>query len=167
MKKKIILLSAFATLFFLGCNIGKTKEVELTGNEIPQNEWSYYGDTINVNGAQPSDKLLNLLNGKDSVAVKLSSKIDAVCQKKGCWMNLVLNDSITMQVRFKDYSFFVPKDAAGKEVCVDGFAFADTISVEDQKHYAEDAGKTKEEIAQIVRPEITISFEARGVAIKK
>ncbi|HEY4797831.1 MAG TPA: DUF4920 domain-containing protein, partial [Bacteroidia bacterium] len=106
------------------------------------------------------------LAGKDSAPLKVEGKISAVCQKKGCWMELDLGNNQTMRVAFKDYKFFVPKDASGKTAIVDGMAHNDTLSIEDQKHYAEDAGKSKEEIAQITKPQPEISFEARGVIIK-
>ena len=42
----------------------------------------------------------------------------------------------------------------------------DTISVERLRHYAEDAGKSSDEIEKIVKPEFKLSFLADGVAIK-
>ena len=41
----------------------------------------------------------------------------------------------------------------------------DTLSIAQLKHYAEDAGKSKDEISKISKPEITISFLADGVVI--
>ncbi len=41
------------------------------------------------------------------------------------------------------------------------------MSVEDQRHYAEDAGKGEDEIAAITEVETTLSFEADGVLVKK
>lgn len=68
-------------------------------------------------------------------------------------------------VRFKDYGFFMPKDLAGQEVIVEGYAFVEEMSVEDQRHYAEDAGKSVEEIAAITKPKRTLSFTSSGVLI--
>ena len=70
-------------------------------------------------------------------------------------------------VRFKDYGFFMPLDAAGKEVIVAGKAFVKEVSVADLKHYAEDAGKSSEEIATITEPAMEFAFEANGVLLKK
>ena len=39
------------------------------------------------------------------------------------------------------------------------------VSVDEQRHYAEDAGKTLEEITQIIEPKKTYSFEADGVLL--
>ena len=95
----------------------------------------------------------------------MKGKIVDVCAKKGCWMTLDMGEE-TVMVRFKDYGFFVPTDASG-EVVINGKAFVNEISVDDLKHYAEDAGKSAEEIAKITEPEITMSFEADGVLLKK
>jgi len=80
-------------------------------------------------------------------------------------MIMKLNDGDDMRVTFKDYKIFVPKDLAGKEVILDGFAYADTTSVEDQRHYAEDAGKSAAEIAKITTPKKQLAFEAKGVVV--
>lgn len=73
----------------------------------------------------------------------------------------------TILVRFKDYGFFVPKNGLEKkETIIEGFPKQDTISVKMLKHYAEDAGKTKEEIDNITSPKYKISFIADGVIIK-
>jgi hypothetical protein len=120
-----------------------------------------------MDGAIASTELAAKMQGQDSLKVKLSGTIKEVCQKKGCWMTMNIGNDKNMQVRFKDYAFFVPKDASGKTVVVEGVAFTDTTSVAELQHYAEDGGKTKEEIAKITEPEINISFEASGLIIKK
>lgn len=126
----------------------------------------YYGDSITQDAAIAADQLLAQMQNKDSLNVKLTGTIEAVCQKKGCWMNMPIGNNQSMRVRFKDYGFFMPKDAAGKTVTIEGLAFRDTTSIAELQHYAEDAGKTKEEIAKITEPEINISFEAHGVILK-
>ncbi|MEW4922794.1 DUF4920 domain-containing protein [Algibacter sp. 2305UL17-15] len=101
----------------------------------------------------------------DSINSKMKAKVIDVCQAKGCWMTLNLNDGKEVMVKFKDYGFFVPMDISGKEVIVNGKAYVKEVSVEEQKHYAQDAGKTPEEIASIAEPKRTYSFEADGVLI--
>jgi hypothetical protein len=125
-----------------------------------------YGDSISEAGSIAANEVVVQLKGKDSVAVKLSGTITDVCQKKGCWMMMDIGNGKTMRVTFKDYAFFVPKDAAGKTAIIDGYAYTDTISIAQLKHYASDANKSKEEIDAITAPEINTSFEARGVILK-
>ncbi len=127
---------------------------------------AYYGDKISPEGAIKAEKIKETLGSNDSLSMKVEGKIVDVCQKKGCWMELALNDGENIRVTFKDYGFFVPKDAGGKTVIIDGYAYNDTTTVAELRHYAEDGGKSKEEIEKINEPEMSVSFEAHGVIIK-
>ena len=80
-------------------------------------------------------------------------------------MTLSTNNNDAMMVRFKDYGFFVPKDIGGKDVIIEGQAYATEVSVEELRHYAEDAGKSKEEIMAITEPEKQYAFLATGVRV--
>ena len=75
----------------------------------------------------------------------------------------------TLFVRFKDYGFFVPKDTTvyGKLAIVQGIASLDTLTVDLQRHYAEDDGKSQEEINAITEPKYEVLFMADGVIIKE
>jgi hypothetical protein len=126
-----------------------------------------FGEKIKLDGAIEGASFLKQIDGKDSLLIKISAPIVNVCQKKGCWMNVDLGEGKQMMVRFKDYGFFVPKDADGKIAVMDGVAFREVLSVDMLRHYAEDAGKTKEEIEKITEPETRLSFEASGVLIYK
>lgn len=96
---------------------------------------------------------------------KFKATVVDVCKMKGCWMNLDLNNNKQVMVRFKNYGFFVPKDIEGKDVIVEGKAFIDVLTVDELKHYAFDAGKSKEEIGKIKEKKRIYSFEATGVVI--
>ena len=81
-------------------------------------------------------------------------------------MKLPLTAEKEVMVRFKDYGFFMPLDSQGKEVVLEGKAFVQTTSVAELRHYAKDAGKSKEEIAAITTSKKEFSFEANGVLLK-
>lgn len=130
-----------------------------------ENPEGHFGQIIEAEGAKTMEEFAGLMDGNDSVNVKLLAVAADVCQKKGCWMKVKTADGEEMRVRFKDYGFFVPKDLTGKQIVFEGVAFRDTTSVEDLKHYAEDGGKSEEEIAAITEPEINTSFIADGVVI--
>lgn len=70
-----------------------------------------------------------------------------------------------MRVTFKDYGFFVPKDLQGERVVMEGVLKRAITSVEELRHYAEDAGKSNEEIQAIQQSDTTYAFEAVGVLI--
>jgi hypothetical protein len=101
------------------------------------------------------------------IQTQISGTILKTCPKKGCWMTMATQTD-TVFVRFRDYGFFVPTEGAeGKTAFIQGDLFVDTISVRMLQHYAKDAGKSKEEIAEITEPELGLSFTADGVIIKK
>jgi glycerol kinase len=125
----------------------------------------YYGEKIKANGAISTSEFVKQIEGKDSLTVKMKVKINEACKKKGCWMNVDLGDGKSMMVRFKDYGFFVPKDSDGFDAIIEGEAFREEVSVDMLRHFAEDAGKSKEEIAAITKSEVNLSFEAKGVII--
>jgi len=97
----------------------------------------------------------------------IKGTVSEVCQKKGCWMKLEKENGESMRVTFKDYALFMPKDIAGKNVVIRGKAYKDTITVDALKHYAEDAGKTQDQIEAITEEEIALAFEADGVLIEE
>lgn len=133
------------------------------------NELNTFGEWVDESNLESSQDMMDLYNGLTSgetLRAKFTGKVKEVCQAKGCWMKLELTDGNEAMVRFKDYAFFMPKDIAGKHVTVDGIAFAEEMSIEDQKHYAKDGGATKEQLEKITMPKKTYSFEASGVLIK-
>ncbi|SEA68762.1 DUF4920 domain-containing protein [Psychroflexus halocasei] len=102
----------------------------------------------------------------DTLSIQYEAEINSVCQKKGCWVRLKLDDQDESFIKFKDYAFFLPKDAEGRKAVVQGKAYVKEVSVDDLKHFAEDAGKTEEEIAKISEPELTYAFMADGVKLE-
>jgi hypothetical protein len=125
-----------------------------------------YGEEITEEGAVSVDEMLVMLEGKDSLNVKVMTTIEEVCQKKGCWMDVELANGETMQVNFKDYGFFVPMDCAGKTAIMEGVVKHETLSVEWLKHKASDAGASEDEIAAITEPQEKYQFTASGVILK-
>ncbi len=124
-----------------------------------------FGAKVTKEGAKPASELSSMMKGKKEVKVKLTGKILEVCQKKGCWMKLDLGNGQTMRITFKDYAFFIPKNAAGKTVVIEGVASWQETSVEELKHYAKDAGKSQAEIDAIKEAKRELVFEADGVLI--
>ncbi|HEV8283869.1 MAG TPA: DUF4920 domain-containing protein [Chitinophagaceae bacterium] len=96
---------------------------------------------------------------------KITGKVAEVCQAEGCWIRLQKTDGSTLLVRSKNHAFVMPKDIVGKTVVVDGEATVKEISEAMRKHYAEDAGKSKEEIEKIKGDTKEIIFMAKGVKV--
>ena len=163
----VVMLLSFA---IVACNSAK-KDIKKENKIVKNTTYSSFGATISALDYLSSNDALsnyNALKLGDTINLKFNANIKEVCSKKGCWMTLPAgNDDETIMVRFKDYGFFMPLDAAGKEVIVAGKAFVNEVSVADLKHYAEDAGKSSEEIASITEPAMEFAFEANGVLLKK
>ena len=99
--------------------------------------------------------------------IKIEGEILSSCPMKGCWMK-IKSEEDTILVRFKDYGFFVPKNGiAGDKTIINGKLSIDTLRVELLRHYAEDAGKSLDEINKIKDPEVSMTFLADGVLIRK
>lgn len=150
MKKYGIMLFAFAML-------AACKQSPSTGN---------FGATITGDGAVTVQEMLNQLGDKQETEAKITATVNQVCQKEGCWYTVQLPDGKDMMIMTKDHSFTLPKDCAGKTAIAEGRAYWKETSVEDLKHYAEDAGKSPEEIAAITEPKRELRFEAKGVIIE-
>lgn len=125
-----------------------------------------YGDAITADGAISTADLARAMKEKDEVIVKVEGELITSCAMKGCWMDMKMADGSVMKVRFKDYGFFVPtKGLEGKHAVIQGTATREIVDVATLKHYAEDAGKSKEEISRITEPQTKLMFLADGVLI--
>jgi hypothetical protein len=71
-----------------------------------------------------------------------------------------------VRITFKDYGFFMPKDASGKKAIMLGIAKVEETSIADLQEYAKDAGKSAEEIKAITSPKKELVFEASGVILQ-
>lgn len=164
MKNLLFILTTLSFIFF-GCNdtTTNTKAPNIEINEA----YEYFGETIDYrDGLSGEAFLAEFSENEDSIYVKLQGEISAVCQKKGCWMNMSLAENKELFVRFKDYDFFVPLNCSGREAVIEGWAYKEVISVEELKHFAYDEGLSDEEIEAITEPKETYSFMAEGVVIK-
>ncbi len=163
MKKINLVLLTFILVATTG--IAQTKK-----SKFNINDYALFGDKFKVGNVLTKAAMLNkykTLKKGDTITVQFVSTIKEVCKKKGCWMKMELAGDDQSFVRFKDYGFFVPLNADNSQAIVYGKAFVDVVSVDELKHYAKDGGKTAAEIAKITQPEITYSFTANGVYIKK
>lgn len=160
-------------IFILSCSLlmlVSCKKEETIQPEKQEIAYESFGAKIVADNALSSTEMLEKyqsLKPGDTIDVKFKTVINEVCKKKGCWMTMKLAADKEAFVKFKDYAFFVPKNADQSEAIVSGKAFMDSISVNDLRHFAKDGGKTDAEIAQITMPEVKFSFQADGVLIQK
>jgi len=156
MKKGFII----AALVFAGATALHAQE-----DRKPATPGQTYGAKIDTKGAIDIAELPAMLDKQEKVTTKITAKVLDVCPKKGCWMNLYVNDSTTAFVKMKDYGFFVPMDMIGKTVVLEGEAYVKMTSVNELRHYAEDAKKPQSEIDAITAPQKSIRFTATGIKV--
>ncbi len=130
----------------------------------PADKGMTFGEKITVDGAVNADDLSTVLSGKSTADVKVKGKVVEVCKAEGCWLKMQTANG-PMMIKMKDHSFMVPLDMNGKTIVAQGTATFKETSVEMQRHYAEDAGNTKEEIAAIKKPKKEMTMQASGILV--
>jgi len=111
----------------------------------------------------PDEIKTKLVNDQFDGQVK--AKVTEVCKAEGCWIKVQKADGSSMMVRAKDHKFLMPENIVGKTVLIEGSATVKEVTEEMRKHYAEDGGKSKEEIAKIKGSEKDVQFAAKGVKV--
>lgn len=123
-----------------------------------------YGKVSDESNAVSPDELKSKLVD-DKFQGQVKGKVVEVCKAEGCWIKLQRADGTSMMVRAKDHAFLMPENIVGKTVLIEGNATVKEVSEDMRKHYAEDAGKSKEEIAKIKGSEKDVQFAAKGVKV--
>ncbi len=132
-------------------------------SNVVVNQAGGYGEVITAEGAMSCEQLLGAMSNTEETQAKVEGVITSVCQMAGCWMKMDCVNGEQVRVTFKDYGFFVPKDMAGSRVVVEGVAVKKELSVETLRHFAEDEGKSAEEVEAITEPAWEYEFIASGV----
>ena len=165
MKKLAFIVSiAFSTLIF--AQETEKKMGPPAGNALVGD---VYGSSISAkaekNAISPKKLDKKLAQSKKLENVSVKGKVTDVCEKKGCWLTVETENNEKFFVKMKDYGFFVPTALIGKNVVLEGNAETKIISVDEQKHYAEDAKKSQQEIDAITKPQEEIRFVASGIKV--
>ena len=177
MIKKLLFLLLLAG-WMTACSSGENQETDADASadetemnsestENEEGDGKHFGETITADDALTYSVLYSKMAETDSMPAKVVATVNAVCQAKGCWMDVAAEQEGVepMKVRFKDYGFFVPKDIAGRKVVMEGYAYREITSVDELRHYAEDEGLSQEEIEKITEPLEELKFMASGVLL--
>ena len=154
MKKLFLLIPAF--LFTLS-NMAQPPKG-------PANKGMTFGEKTTAEGAVDADELPAVTAAKPGAEVKVKGKVVEVCKMMGCWLKMQTSGEAVM-IKIKDESFLVPLAMNGKTIVAQGTASLKVTSVKMLRHYAEDAGKSSEEIAAIKEPRKEITLEATGILV--
>jgi hypothetical protein len=109
-----------------------------------------------LEGRAPDSLEAVLKAPEDGRRVRLEGRIAAVCRNKGCWLELKQGEA-SVHVTFEGYSFFVPKDSAGREVVLEGKVKVETPKAEEIEHLRGEGAQ---------RAGASVSIEASGVEIR-
>jgi hypothetical protein len=124
-----------------------------------------FGTKTTAADAHKADDLPALLKeGLSGKEIKVQGKVVDVCKAEGCWLKMETATGPIM-IRMKNHAFMVPVAMNGKNIVAAGTAEYKETSVEMLKHYAEDAGKSKEEIDAIKEPKKEILMQATGILV--
>lgn len=135
--------------------------------QVPADAGATFGKATTAENAVSMEQYVKLLESRGDgkpLEGKIIGIVKEVCQKEGCWIK-VESPNGNLMVKMKDHKFAVPVVLNGKKVVIDGVGTLTTTSVKQLKHYAEDAGKSKEEIAKITEPKKEIVIQAAGILV--
>lgn len=137
--------------------------------KVPANSGDVFGEKTTADRAQTVEQLQQAFNtpgGKKlkEMTVKVKGVVTEVCEKEGCWIKIKSPDG-NLMVKMRDHKFTVPLALKGKTIVIDGSAERKITTTEQLRHYAEDAGKSKEEIAKIKEPKKEIVLQASGILV--
>ncbi len=127
---------AHAGCIYTGTNADGAGVCGQSEPDAPSQSSGHFGAPFSVAAAVP---LTAALGANTQDAVLVSGTVEAVCQKKGCWM-VVKDGTNTARVMMKDHAFAVPIDSRGKPVLVEGQLTKRTFDEAQVKHLEQDRG---------------------------
>jgi hypothetical protein len=163
---KHLFLAALATIGLISCQNGKNTAEKSAPNVIETTNYLNFGDsTFSVeNPFTAAEVVKNMASDLDTVWAVVGGPITQVCTTKGCWMATAIDSNNNLFVDY-DYEFLLPTNCQGQDMIMSGYAYWDSTSVAQLRHYAEDRGASEEEIAAITEPVGEVMFKAKGVKI--
>jgi hypothetical protein len=133
-------------------------------SQVSESKTGVFGVDVSLEGAVDVASIYLTEPEAEGVEVKVKGEILEVCQSMGCWVTLKLPENKSVRVS-TDHKFTVPKDISGYTAIVQGKLNKKITSVEDLRHYAEDAGKDAAYINSITEPEEEYSIDAVGILV--
>ncbi|MGA1057948.1 MAG: DUF4920 domain-containing protein [Phycisphaerales bacterium] len=155
----VTLLAAASLALGAGCSTKGTYQ------QAVSDHWSTYGPVLRSD--PPTMTVSEMASGEVAGPVVLTGVVRGVCQTKGCWMTVAADGADEpVFVKFRDYGFFVPRNAVGRQVVMNGSPVVTEVSVQMLRHYGRDAGQSEEQVMLITEPERRLEFVADSVLIQ-
>jgi hypothetical protein len=130
-----------------------------------------YGEQMSLSARKTVDvaRVIENPTKYEGKRIRVAGVIDTVCAHKGCWINMTQpggGEALFVKFTCPVEGRLIPLDAVGKEVVVEGELEIKMIPEDEARHYAEDAGKSKEEIAKIVGPQKTLKLNSPAAEVR-
>jgi len=139
-----------------GCPHGEQADGEGT---LAAKADGHFGSPFTKTDAVP---LAKAIEGESKEGVLVSGEVEAVCQKKGCWM-VVKDGDVSARVLMKDHGFSVPMDSRGKKVQVEGTLSSREFTEAQVKHLEKDGGGDPDKVSGTRKEHV---LTASGVSIQ-
>ena len=175
-----LLLLALASLMLLATGCAESNDTAIvvdTDEEVADamdSEYEFYGDRLDTDEtivALTPAALTGDVGAYNDTVVRVEGTVAQVCKMAGCWLTMENPTGQPIRVQVprdsSGYVFTFPTDLGIAEVIVEGTVRADTTSVETLRHFAEDEGRSQEEIDAITAPQPTVVLTARGALVKR
>ena len=121
--RRYIVISGLCTVFlWIACN-----------SEQNMPEGQTFGGKVTIEKTVSIAEVYTDPQKYEGKEIRMDGEITQVCQHKGCWIKMT-DGQKELVVRFKDYGFFVPKDAARSKVTIQGI-----FTTNADKHVMEEA----------------------------
>ncbi len=142
--------------------------ISISSCENASKPYKFYGpeEVDSLSAIDLNDMLQQLEQNPEKLKFTFTAPIEEVCQTAGCWATVKKDNGELLRVRFKDHFLIPKKTRVGSIAYFKGEAYWDTVSVELQKHFAEDSKMSQSEINKISKPKFELSFEASGVLVE-
>lgn len=100
--------------------------------------------------------------GDAEETVQVSGTVEAVCKKKGCWMELKDGDTSAKVFTYAGEFFLPVGTAKGRKAVVEGKLKVKTMTEKFAQHLAEDQG---EDPSKVTGPQRKIVIEAESISL--
>lgn len=174
-----------ASIIILSCNnsakepnkdnkVEKEAAKEEVKVDFPVEGYAFYGlAEVKPKEAVTVEEMVSIIGKSGTFEGHVNATLDGVCKKMGCWVTMVNKSGESIRVRFKDHAFGVPTETpVGTSVILRGVGKVDTVSVDMQKHYLDDAKEAGDDVSQeaydaITEDLIDFSFISDGILVQK
>ena len=105
---RTFLLILCGCIFMIACKNAGEKTTGTHNEQAQQVFGAAFSDSNGLDALQMAEKF-SRMQVSDTLDLAFTATVIDVCQAKGCWMKLNLENGEEVMVTFKDYGFFVPK----------------------------------------------------------